>query len=58
MSCKFATEFLRLVLVKAETFLSDRGFLIPEKLNLSLKLQALKLASETSTTMGRKYYVH
>ena len=33
------------VLVKAETFLSDCCFYIPEGINLSLKLKTLKLAT-------------
>ena len=38
------------VLVKAETFLSDCCFFIPEGINLSLKRKTLKLVSYTLST--------
>ena len=46
MRYKFVTEFFWLVLVEAETLLSDCCFLIQEGLNLSLKLETPNSATE------------
>ena len=47
---------ITVVLVKAQTFLSDCCLFIPEGINLSLKLKTVKLATYTLSTKAREYY--